>query len=63
MGVTWSMEVISWVIDYKGMRMEFYLTDIFNTIQGIIIFVLFVMKPKVKKLLLKRYFPKLSMPD
>lgn len=53
MGVTWAMEVISWIIDPESW--VFYLSDACNSIQGLLIFILFVMKPKVKKLLLNRY--------
>lgn len=53
MGVTWSLEVISWVVDSKNHW--FYLTDLFNCIQGILIFLLVVWNKKVKTLLKKRF--------
>lgn len=53
MGVTWSMEVISWAIGPESNF--FYLTDICNTVQGVIIFVLFVLKRHVFRLIKKRF--------
>ncbi|XP_055688325.1 G-protein coupled receptor Mth2-like isoform X2 [Lutzomyia longipalpis] len=53
MGVTWTMEVISWLIDPKSWI--FYITDVCNCLQGFFIFMLFVWKPKIKKLIIKRY--------
>ncbi|CRK99458.1 CLUMA_CG012609, isoform A [Clunio marinus] len=52
MGVTWTMEAISWVVDDKKF---FYASDILNCLLGVIIFILFVWKPKVKKLIIRRY--------
>lgn len=52
MGVTWTMEAVSWIISPNGWY--FYVTDLANAIQGVVIFVLFVMKPKVKELIIKR---------
>lgn len=51
MGATWLMESISFFFETPYI---FYVTDILNCLQGIFIFVLFVWKPKVKKILLKR---------
>lgn len=53
MGVTWTMEAISWIISPGGWY--FYVTDLTNAIQGVVIFFLFVMKPKVKELIIKRW--------
>lgn len=52
MGVTWAMEPLSWIFDANGYT--FLLTDVLNCCQGVLIFVLFVMKPKIKKSLLER---------
>ncbi|KAK0092051.1 hypothetical protein PV326_002313 [Microctonus aethiopoides] len=53
MGINWSMEIISWLCkdapDYI-----WYITDLANTLQGVIIFIIFVWKDKIKRLLLKR---------
>lgn len=54
MGVTWSMEPISWIISAD--HWSFYLTDACNCIQGVLIFILFVMKRKIYLLLRKRFF-------
>lgn len=53
MGVTWSMEAVSWMIAPESKF--FYLTDICNTIQGVVIFVLFVLKKRVLRLMRKRF--------
>ncbi|KAG5681897.1 hypothetical protein PVAND_011303 [Polypedilum vanderplanki] len=52
MGVTWITESISWVFENS---IVFYVSDFLNCIQGLIIFLLFVWKPKVKKLIVRRY--------
>ncbi|XP_037036896.1 G-protein coupled receptor Mth2-like [Bradysia coprophila] len=53
MGVTWSMEPISWIISPEGTY--FYPTDVMNAIQGVIIFFLFVLRARVKQLMVKRW--------
>uniref|UniRef100_A0A1L8DK28 Putative g protein-coupled receptor n=1 Tax=Nyssomyia neivai TaxID=330878 RepID=A0A1L8DK28_9DIPT len=53
MGVTWTMEVISWLVDPKSWI--FYISDVCNCLQGFFIFMLFVWKPKIKQLIIKRY--------
>ncbi|XP_031617281.1 G-protein coupled receptor Mth2-like [Contarinia nasturtii] len=53
MGVVWSMEVVSYLIDPKS---EFFmLTDICNTLQGLFIFILFVVNRRVFGLLKERW--------
>lgn len=52
MGVQWLTETMSWLLDPNGLI--FYITDVLNTVTGLLIFILFVLKPKVLKLLLKR---------
>ncbi|CAD7083129.1 unnamed protein product [Hermetia illucens] len=54
MGVTWSLDVVSWLLG-KRYDFLFYITDICNAIQGLIIFILFVMKNKVKRLIIKKF--------
>lgn len=53
MGVTWLTEPISWAFapgsDY------FIVTDVINQIQGLFIFVLFVLKPEVIRRIKKRF--------
>lgn len=53
MGVTWTMEVISWLIHETSW--VFYLTDFINCIQGVLIFLIFIWKPRVKDLLRKKF--------
>lgn len=52
MGVLWLLETTSWLLDPDGW--VFYLPDALNTVTGLLIFLLFVLKPKVKRLLIKR---------
>ncbi|XP_053955616.1 G-protein coupled receptor Mth2-like isoform X3 [Anastrepha ludens] len=55
MGVTWSMEIFSYFVGAdKGWAKIFYISDICNAIQGFLIFMLFVMKKKVKHLITNR---------
>lgn len=53
MGITWIMDSLSWIFKDNGYL--FYVTDFLNSIQGIIIFFLFVWKPKVRDLVVERY--------
>ncbi|XP_076622134.1 G-protein coupled receptor Mth2 isoform X2 [Colletes latitarsis] len=54
MGINWSMEVVSWLFNNSPAYI-WYLTDLTNTLQGVIIFLIFVWKDKIKRLLLKRF--------
>ncbi|XP_011139232.3 probable G-protein coupled receptor Mth-like 3 isoform X2 [Harpegnathos saltator] len=54
MGINWSMEIISWVFK-KAPPYVWYLSDLTNTLQGLIIFIIFVWKDKIKRLLLRRF--------
>lgn len=51
MGATWIMESISFLVKTPYI---FYVTDILNCLQGLLIFLFFVCKPNVKKLIVKR---------
>lgn len=51
MGATWVMEALSWFFNNPWV---FYISDFLNCIQGFVIFMLFVWKPKIKKLLIRR---------
>lgn len=53
MGVVWSMEVISYLIASDSPY--FMLTDICNTLQGVLIFILFVLNRRVLGLVKERY--------
>ncbi|XP_055619906.1 G-protein coupled receptor Mth2-like isoform X2 [Toxorhynchites rutilus septentrionalis] len=54
MGVTWSLEVISWAVE-GNIAWVFYISDVCNCIQGFLIFMLFVWKQKVKRLIYKKF--------
>lgn len=56
MGVNWGMEVISWAVG--GPKYLWYITDLGNTLQGLLIFVIFVWTQKVRRLLARRLRPK-----
>ncbi|XP_023306030.2 G-protein coupled receptor Mth2 isoform X3 [Lucilia cuprina] len=57
MGVTWSLEIVSYFVGVdKPWSKIFYVADICNAIQGFLIFMLFVMKKKVKQLITNRMF-------
>ncbi|XP_034480581.1 probable G-protein coupled receptor Mth-like 10 isoform X1 [Drosophila innubila] len=55
MGVTWSSEIISYFVgsDKKWSKI-FYVSDLCNAMQGFLIFMLFVLKKKVKHLISNR---------
>ncbi|XP_059216230.1 G-protein coupled receptor Mth2 isoform X2 [Stomoxys calcitrans] len=56
MGVTWSLEIISYFVGPDSSWAKiFYAADICNAVQGFLIFMLFVMKRKVKQLITNRY--------
>lgn len=63
MGVTWSSEIISYFVgnDKKWSKI-FYVTDLCNAMQGFLIFMLFVLKKKVKHLITNRYVLQLVPP-
>lgn len=52
MGVTWSMESLAWIFFDESYL--FHFTDFLNSLQGLMIFLLFVWKPKVKNLIIER---------
>ncbi|KYN38891.1 G-protein coupled receptor Mth2 [Trachymyrmex septentrionalis] len=54
MGINWSMEIISWLFK-SAPPYVWYISDLTNTLQGLIIFIIFVWKKKIKRLLLKRF--------
>ncbi|XP_066587466.1 G-protein coupled receptor Mth2-like [Prorops nasuta] len=54
MGINWSMEIISWLCKGEPPYI-WYITDLANSLQGLIIFVIFVWKDKIKRLLLKKF--------
>ncbi|XP_050420954.1 G-protein coupled receptor Mth2-like [Adelges cooleyi] len=52
MGINWLTEVISWAFDSS--KSVWYVTDIGNTLQGVLIFLIFVCKKRVLKLFKKK---------
>nr|NP_788446.2 methuselah-like 10, isoform B [Drosophila melanogaster]Q9W0R5.3 RecName: Full=Probable G-protein coupled receptor Mth-like 10; AltName: Full=Protein methuselah-like 10; Flags: Precursor [Drosophila melanogaster]AAO41210.2 methuselah-like 10, isoform B [Drosophila melanogaster] len=55
MGITWLTELISYFVGSdKGWSKLFYISDLANAMQGFLIFMLFVMKKKVKHLITNR---------
>ncbi|XP_051860301.1 G-protein coupled receptor Mth2 isoform X2 [Drosophila albomicans] len=55
MGVTWSSEIISYFVgNDKQFSKIFYVSDLCNAMQGFLIFMLFVLKKKVKHLISNR---------
>lgn len=61
MGVNWSAEIISWALDSNGTEFVWYVTDIGNSLQGVLIFFIFVCKTRVLRLLNKKCCPRLSL--
>ncbi|XP_030375272.1 probable G-protein coupled receptor Mth-like 10 isoform X2 [Scaptodrosophila lebanonensis] len=55
MGVTWSSEIVSYFVGAdKKLSKVFYISDLCNAMQGFLIFMLFVLKKKVKHLITNR---------
>ncbi|XP_063973112.1 G-protein coupled receptor Mth2-like isoform X2 [Diachasmimorpha longicaudata] len=54
MGVTWSMDIIGWLLSMEGPWVR-YVTDAINGVEGVLIFVIFVCKDKIKRHLIKRF--------
>ncbi|KAF5288085.1 hypothetical protein FQR65_LT12135 [Abscondita terminalis] len=66
MGVNWSMEIISWLVDWRIGDIPpavWYLTDFCNALYGVFIFFIFVFKPNIWKLLKKRYYVMIGRPN
>ncbi|XP_043495962.1 G-protein coupled receptor Mth2-like isoform X2 [Polistes fuscatus] len=54
MGISWTTEIISTLWEGSGDYI-WYISDVINTLQGLIIFITLVCKQKIKRLLLKRF--------
>ncbi|XP_076286754.1 putative G-protein coupled receptor Mth-like 3 isoform X1 [Lasioglossum baleicum] len=54
MGINWAMEIISWLCD-DSPKYIWIISDLTNALQGVIIFLIFVWKEKIRRLLLKRF--------
>ncbi|XP_075220902.1 G-protein coupled receptor Mth2-like isoform X2 [Lycorma delicatula] len=54
MGLSWIMELLSWALG--GPSVVWFVTDLINTLQGIIIFYIFVFRiPRVRRLVMQYY--------
>ncbi|XP_039302642.1 G-protein coupled receptor Mth2 [Solenopsis invicta] len=67
MGISWIIEILAWLINSIPSYV-WYIPNILNSLQGLIIFIIFVCTNKIKQQLLKRYggqncglFGKISM--
>lgn len=63
MGVNWLAEILSWGLGLDGSNGSFiwYMADIGNSLQGVLIFLIFVCKKRVLKLLNKKLCPQFKM--
>lgn len=52
MGIFWILEVISFLVAHNSLL--FIVSDVWNCLQGVFIFVLFVMKRRVNRLIKER---------
>ncbi|XP_018367586.1 PREDICTED: G-protein coupled receptor Mth2-like [Trachymyrmex cornetzi] len=56
MGITWVLEILSWVIGTNIVpAFIWYITDTINALQGLIIFIVFVFRKKIKDMILKLF--------
>ncbi|XP_022161437.1 G-protein coupled receptor Mth2-like isoform X2 [Myzus persicae] len=61
MGVNWLAEIISWASGSNGSELVWYVTDIGNSLQGVLIFLIFVCKKRVLNLLNKKLCPRFQL--
>lgn len=61
MGVNWLAEIISWASGSDGSELVWYVTDIGNSLQGVLIFLIFVCKKRVLNLLNKKLCPRFQL--
>jgi len=61
MGVNWLAEIISWASGSNGSELVWYVTDIGNSLQGVLIFLIFVCKKRVLNLLNKKLCPRIQL--
>lgn len=59
MGVNWIAEILSWAFDNQGHW--WYVTDIGNALQGVLIFLIFVCKKRVLRLVNKKFCPGMEL--
>ena len=53
MGISWIMEIVSWLVG--GSALYWIPSDVFNILMGVFIFIIFVCKKKVRKLLAQKF--------
>jgi len=58
MGINWVMEIVSWSLG--GPDYIWYFTDVINTLQGLFIFLIFILEPRVRQCVWKQWGPKLT---
>jgi len=61
MGVNWLAEIVSWALGSDGSELVWYVTDIGNSLQGVLIFLIFVCKKRVLNLLNKKLCPQFQL--
>ncbi|XP_063238540.1 G-protein coupled receptor Mth2-like [Bacillus rossius redtenbacheri] len=58
MGINWVLEVVSWAAG--GPPAIWHVTDLVNTLQGVVIFCIYVLEPRVRDLAQRRLWPRVS---
>jgi len=58
MGINWLMEIVSWSVG--GPDYIWYVTDVINSLQGLIIFLLFVLEPRARSCVWRLWGPTLK---
>jgi hypothetical protein len=61
MGVNWLAEVISFAFGEKFEAYIWYITDLGNALQGVLIFLIFVCKKRVFRLISQQFCPRLEL--
>jgi hypothetical protein len=59
MGVNWIMEVISWAVG--GPKYLWYIPDLGNILQGVLLFIIFVWKQRVRRMLVSKFCPQYAI--
>ncbi|XP_067010451.2 G-protein coupled receptor Mth2 [Anabrus simplex] len=59
MGVSWMFEIVSWAVG--GPQYVWVVTDAFNILQGVVIFCIYVLEPRVKYLVHARLWERLTV--
>ncbi|KAG8239848.1 hypothetical protein J437_LFUL014819 [Ladona fulva] len=58
MGIIWVTEIIGWAID--GPDYYWYLADVINCLQGVLIFIMFVWQKRVRKIVVLKLCPQVG---